>query len=46
MQFSTMTRTFRIDEAKWRLGYKPLVSMKEGIRRVGESFARDAQKTK
>jgi sterol-4alpha-carboxylate 3-dehydrogenase (decarboxylating) len=46
MKFSTMTRTFRIDKAKRRLGYRPLVSMEEGIRRAGESFAKDARKIK
>ena len=46
IRFSTMTRTFRIDKAKRRLGYKPLVSMQEGMRRAGHSYARDAQKTK
>lgn len=44
--FSTMTRTFRIDKAKRRLRYKPLVGMKEGIRRAGASFSRDAHKNK
>ena len=32
IQFSTMTRTCRIDKAKRQSGYKPLVSMKEGRR--------------
>ncbi len=36
IKFSCMTRTYRIDKAKRRLGYKPKISMKEGIRRSGE----------
>jgi sterol-4alpha-carboxylate 3-dehydrogenase (decarboxylating) len=37
-KYSAMTRTYRIDKIKQRLGYKPRVSMQEGIRRAGESF--------
>ena len=43
IRFSTMTRTFRIDKARMRLKYKPLVDMKEGIRRAGKSFANNAK---
>ena len=32
IRYTAMTRTFSIEKAKRRLGYKPLVSMKEGIR--------------
>lgn len=32
--FSTMTRYFNIEKAKRRLGYKPLVSLEEGMRRA------------
>lgn len=45
IKFSTMTRTYRIDKAKRLLGYKPRVSMKEGIRRAGQSFASKTQKS-
>lgn len=38
IKYSAMTRTYRIDKIKERLGYKPRVSMQEGIRRAGESF--------
>ena len=46
IRISTMARTYRVDKAKRRLRYKPLVSMKEGMRRAGESFAKNARKTK
>lgn len=46
IKYSTMTRTFRIDKAKKRLKYKPLVNMKEGIRRAGNSFARSPDEIK
>jgi sterol-4alpha-carboxylate 3-dehydrogenase (decarboxylating) len=38
VRFSTLTRTFNIDKAKARLGYRPLVGMDEGIRRSVEWF--------
>jgi sterol-4alpha-carboxylate 3-dehydrogenase (decarboxylating) len=38
IRYSTMTRTYNIDKAKRILGYKPVVSLSEGIRRAGESF--------
>ena len=41
MRYSTLNRTFRIDKAKSRLGYKPEVSVAEGITRAGESFSKD-----
>ncbi|KAK0516448.1 hypothetical protein JMJ35_001051 [Cladonia borealis] len=44
IRYSTMTRTFRIDKAKMRLRYKPLVDMKEGIRRAGKSFANNTKR--
>lgn len=44
MRFGCMTRTFCIDKAKRRLGYRPLVNMEEGIKRAGESFAAKAKK--
>ncbi|KAL8669611.1 MAG: hypothetical protein Q9168_005807 [Polycauliona sp. 1 TL-2023] len=31
VKYSAMTRTFNIDKAKTRLGYKPIVSMQDGI---------------
>lgn len=33
VRYATLTRTFCIDKAKKRLGYRPLVSIDEGIRR-------------
>ncbi|KAI4200550.1 MAG: hypothetical protein LQ346_002349 [Caloplaca aetnensis] len=39
IRFSTIHRTFRIDKAKDRLGYKPRVNMSEAISRAGESFS-------
>lgn len=33
IRYSCLTRTYRIDKAKARLGYNPTVDMKEGIRR-------------
>ena len=44
IRFSTLTRTFRIDKAKKRLQYKPLVGMSEGIRRAGNSFANNPKR--
>ena len=44
IRYSTMTRTFRIDKARMRLKYKPLVDMKEGIKRAGKSFAKNAKR--
>ena len=38
IRYSTMTRTYRIDKIKRRLGYKPRVGMKEAINRAGGSF--------
>ncbi|KAL8750595.1 MAG: hypothetical protein Q9184_006370 [Pyrenodesmia sp. 2 TL-2023] len=40
IRFSTINRTFRIDKAKDRLGYKPRVNMAEAISRAGESFSK------
>lgn len=33
IRYSCLTRTYRIDQAKAKLGYNPTVDMKEGIRR-------------
>ena len=33
VQYTCMTRYFNINKAKQRLGYSPIVSMDEGIRR-------------
>lgn len=44
LRFGCMTRTFCIDKAKKRLGYKPFVNMEDGIKRAGESFAVTAKK--
>lgn len=43
IRYSSMTRTFCVDKAKKRLGYKPLVSMKEGILRAGQSFVKTSK---
>ena len=40
VRYSTINRTFRIEKAKSRLGYRPEVGMAEGIRRAGESFSK------
>lgn len=37
IKYSCMTRTFRIDKAKRALGYRPQVSLLEGIERSGKS---------
>ncbi len=44
IRYSCMTRTYRIDKAKKRLGYTPRVSLQEAIRRTGESF-RESKKS-
>ena len=33
VRYSTMTRTYSVDKAKKRLGYKPLVSLRDGLKR-------------
>ncbi|PQE32204.1 hydroxysteroid dehydrogenase protein [Rutstroemia sp. NJR-2017a WRK4] len=38
IRYSCMTRTYKIDKAKRVLGYRPRVSLQEGIRRAGSSF--------
>jgi len=38
IRYSTMTRTYNIDKAKRVLGYKPIVSLSDGITRAGGSF--------
>lgn len=40
IKFSCMNRTYRIDKAKARLGYRPIVDMDEGIRRGVEWYLR------
>lgn len=39
VRYSFSTRTYRIDKAKRILGYKPRVSLQEGILRAGKSFS-------
>lgn len=46
IRYSCMTRTYRIDKAKKRLGYKPRVSLREAIQRAGKSFSEESKKTK
>ena len=46
VKFTCMTRTYRIDKAKSRLGYKPIWGMKEGIARGVEWFERKRSKGK
>jgi nucleoside-diphosphate-sugar epimerase len=38
LRLVTVTRTFNCDRAKTLLGYKPIVSLEEGIRRTVEAF--------
>lgn len=38
IRFSCMTRYYNISKAKKRLGYKPIVSMKEGTERAVKSI--------
>ena len=42
IKFSCMTRTFSVEKAKRRLGYRPAVSMEIGIQRAGEWFSSQA----
>lgn len=44
IRYSCMTRTYCIDKAKQRLGYKPRVSLQEAIERAGRSFRQEARK--
>lgn len=44
IRYSCMTRTYRIDKAKERLGYKPRVSLQEAIQRAGKSFREEDKK--
>ncbi|KAL9086076.1 MAG: hypothetical protein Q9165_007288 [Trypethelium subeluteriae] len=46
INFSMISRTWNIDKAKQRLGYKPAVSMEEGIRRAGHWFASQQESSK
>ena len=46
INYSTISRTWRIDKAKQRLGYRPLISMEEGIARAGKWFASQQNQTK
>ena len=43
IRYSMMDRTYNIEKAKKRLGYRPTVNMDEGIRRAGESFKKDTK---
>lgn len=43
IRFSTLTRTLNIDKAKWVLGYRPKVTMQEGIQRSVQWFIEQAQ---
>ena len=45
IRYSCMTRTYRIDKAKRILGYRPLVTLQEGILRSGKSFLTQSKKT-
>jgi len=45
IRFSAITRTYGIEKAKRRLGYKPVVGLQEGIRRAGKSFSGVEKKT-
>jgi sterol-4alpha-carboxylate 3-dehydrogenase (decarboxylating) len=45
IRYSSMTRTYRIDKAKKVLGYKPRVTLREGIQRSGKSFHKESKKT-
>jgi len=45
IQYSTMTRTYNIAKAKRVLGYRPVVSLSEAVRRAGASFKEDGKKT-
>ena len=44
IRYSMMNRTYNIEKAKKRLGYRPTVNMAEGIRRAGESFMKDKKR--
>ena len=44
VNYSCMTRTYRIDKARRVLGYRPQVSLQEAIRRSGGSFNKAAKK--
>ena len=44
IRYSCLTRTYRIDKAKRILGYKPRMSLREGIQRSGRSFRKDLKK--
>lgn len=45
IRYSCMTRTYRIDKAKMILGYRPIVTLQEGILRSGKSFLTQSKKT-
>jgi sterol-4alpha-carboxylate 3-dehydrogenase (decarboxylating) len=45
IRYSCMTRTYNIDKAKRVLGYRPRVSLQEGIKRAGNSFLLKDRKT-
>ena len=41
IRYSMLHRTYNIEKAKKRLGYRPTVDMAEGIKRAGASFAKE-----
>ena len=46
VNFSSMTRTFNIDKAKQRLGYRPIVNMEDGVKRTTEWLLKDPERQK
>ena len=46
LRYSTQTRVFNISKAKTRLGYTPVVSVEEGIRRSGAPYLEAQQREK
>jgi sterol-4alpha-carboxylate 3-dehydrogenase (decarboxylating) len=46
IRYSALTRTYRIDKAKRVLGYRPLVSLSDGIVRSGKFFSKEGKKSK
>ena len=44
IRYSMISRTYNIEKAKKRLGYRPTVDMTEGIRKAGESFSQRYKK--
>ena len=46
VRYSCLTRTFNINKAKKRLGYRPLFSMHEGLQRTMKWFVENELETK